>query len=109
MNYRFYKTNDEAGNIDGCQFMGDYFSTTDEAKASRLRNYKGFGKTVFELDDKLVEEPAVDLPPAIEGLSPQPKPDYNSMDYETLMAIAKERKLVKGKTKREALIKLLEA
>ena len=93
MNYRFYKTKDEAGNIDGCQFTGDYFSTTDEAKASRLREYKGFGKTVFAFDEPVTET----------------KPDYNSMDYDTLMALAKERKLVKGKTKRDVLIKLLEA
>lgn len=93
MTYKFHKAQGEASNIDGCVFTNGVFITNDPDKAELMRNYGGFGKTVFEIKD---EELAT------------VRDDYSSMPYEELLKLAQERGLTNKRIKKAELIALLE-
>lgn len=93
MTYKFHKSPGEASSIDGCIFTNGVFITNDPDKADLLRNYGGFGKTVFEIKD--------------EELATQ-KHDYGNMSYDEMLKLAKSRKLTNKRPKRAELIALLE-
>lgn len=71
MTYKFHKSPGEASSIDGMIFTNGVFVTNDPDKAQLLRNYGGFGKTVFEIKDEELTPVKVEEPVIIKSAKPK--------------------------------------